>query len=119
MPTVYIVSKSAHDFSPAERFGDLVALSVGPMNRYNTNNIHRQFWDILRESTPDDYILICGLSIMSCIACSIMTQLHGKLNMLIFKNGSYVERNLILSEGRWKDGHRGDEPTMQRAKRIK
>lgn len=115
MPTVYIVSKSAHDFSAAERFGDLVALSVGPMNRYNTNNIHRQFYDILQDSKPDDYVLICGLSIMSCIACSIMTHLHGRLNILIFKNGKYVERNMILDERRWEE----EESTQHQAKLIR
>lgn len=97
MPKVYIVSKSAHDFSDAERYGTLIPLSSGPMNRYNVNNIHRQFEDIMKESSEDDYVLICGLSIMSSLACSIMTAKHGKLNILLFRRGKYVERNLILS----------------------
>lgn len=99
MPKVYIVSKSAHDFSDAERYGTLIPLSSGPMNRYNTNNIHRQFSDIMSESVADDYVLICGLSIMSSIACGIMAAKHGKLNILIFRQGKYVERNLVLREG--------------------
>jgi len=98
LPKVYIVSKSAHDFSDAERYGTLIPLSTGPMNRYNVNNIHRQFEDIMSESEEDDYILICGLSIMSSVACGIMAAKHGKLNMLIFRKGRYVERNLILEE---------------------
>ena len=43
MPNVYIVNKSAHDFRPAEEFGDIIFLSEGPMNRYATNNMHREF----------------------------------------------------------------------------
>lgn len=98
MSKVYIVSKSAHDFSDAERYGTLIPLSSGPMNRYNVNNIHRQFKDIMDESDADDYVLICGLSIMSSIACGIMAAKHGKLNMLIFRRDRYVERRLILKE---------------------
>lgn len=98
MSKVYVVSKSAHDFSDAERYGVLVPLSAGPMNRYNVNNMHRQFEDIMAESNEDDYILICGLSIMSSIACSIMAAKYGKLNLLIFRKGKYIERNLILTE---------------------
>lgn len=107
MPKVYIVSKSSHDFTDAERYGDLIPLSSGPMNRYNTNNIHRQFSDIMDESTEEDYILICGLSIMSSIACGIMAAKHGRLNILIFRQGRYVERNLILREE--EDGRRKNE----------
>jgi hypothetical protein len=95
---VYVVSKSAHDFSDAERYGTLIPLSSGPMNRYNVNNIHRQFADIMSESTDEDYILICGLSIMSSVACGIMAAKHGRLNMLLFRRGKYVERNLVLEE---------------------
>lgn len=98
MPKVYVVSKSAHDFSDAERYGTLIPLSSGPMNRYNVNNIHRQFADIMSESTDEDYILICGLSIMSSVACGIMAAKHGRLNMLLFRRGKYVERNLVLEE---------------------
>ena len=98
MSKVYVVSKSAHDFSDAERYGTLIPLSVGPMNRYNVNNIHRQFDDIMSDSSSEDYILICGLSIMSSVACSIMVGKHGKLNILIFRKGTYVERNLIFNK---------------------
>lgn len=98
MPKVYVVSKSAHDFSDAERYGILIPLSTGPMNRYNVNNIHRQFEDIMAESSDNDYILICGLSIMSSVACGIMAAKHGKLNLLIFRKGKYVERNLVLTK---------------------
>jgi len=98
MPRVYIVSRSAHDFTNAEQFGKLVTLSEGPINRYSVNNIHRQFHSILKHSDPDDYILVCGLGIMNAVAASIMTALHGKVNFLLFKQGEYLPRNLVLKE---------------------
>lgn len=94
MPTVYVVNKGGHDYTPAEQYGHLFYLSEGAYNRYGVNRIYREFAMHLRTSTPDDYILITSLTVMSCIACACFTQLHGKLNILLYKNGRYVERKL-------------------------
>lgn len=96
MPKVFVVNNSAHDFSPAAEYGDLIFLSEGAMNRYATNNMHRQFSEKLRDSMPEDYILLCGLSVMNAVACSIFAHKHGRLNILLFKQGIYVERNIVL-----------------------
>ena len=93
---VYIVNKSSHDFSAAEKFGKIVFLSEGPMNRYSTNNMHRIFSDALKDSTKGDYIVPCALNVMNSIACALFAHLHGGLNLLLYKNGYYVERNHIF-----------------------
>ncbi len=98
MKRVYIVNKSSHDFSAAQRFGDLVALSEGSMNRTGTNNIHRNFSEKLGDSTKDDYILLCGLTVMNVIATGIMVAKHGKLNLLMFQSGDYIERNIVFEK---------------------
>ena len=97
-PTVWIVNKSAHNYEDAKRYGNFRYLSVGEMPKHQTNNIHRKFQDKLRESKPDDLILLSGLSVMNCIATSIFAVMHGRLNLLIYKNKRYVERNLILED---------------------
>jgi len=104
MPTVYVVNKSSHDFSAAERFGRLEFLSEGSRDRYAVNNIYRDFYEILSRSKPEDYILICGLTIMNCIACSIFATLHGRLNLLLFRKNDYLERNLIIKKGDKNEG---------------
>lgn len=100
MPAVFVVSKSAHDFSPARDFGELVYLSEGPMDRYAANNMYRQFITGLKDSRPEDYVLLCGLSTMNVVACSIFAHLHGRLNLLLFKGGRYKEINLVFDERR-------------------
>ena len=106
MNRVYIISRSAHDFSDAERFGELVFLSDGPMNRYSCNNMCRVFATHLRHSSPDDYLLLTGLSVMNSIACALFAALHQRLNLLLYKQGKYIERNLDLRfmEGGEEDG---------------
>jgi hypothetical protein len=98
MPTVFVVSNSAHDFNEAKKFGKLVFLSEGAMNRYHCNNQHRQFNEYLKKSTSEDYLLLCGLSVMNSIACATFAVLHGRLNLLLFRKGRYVERNIVLNK---------------------
>jgi len=96
MPTVFIVNKSSHDFSPAEKYGTLVFLSEGSMNRYATNHMIRIFSEKMKDSQPDDYIVPCSLNVMNSIACAIFAAKHKRLNLLLFKQGHYIERNHIL-----------------------
>jgi len=96
MSRVYIVNKSAHDFSPAKRFGELIFLSEGPMNRYSTNNMHRLFTAIMKDSEQDDHIVPCSLNVMNSIACALFAVKHRKLNLLLFKEGEYLERNIVF-----------------------
>lgn len=96
MKKVYIVNKSTHDFSAARHYGELVFLSEGPMNRYSTNNMMRVFADRLMGSIKTDYIVPCSLNVMNSIACAIFARKHGTLNLLLFKEGGYIERNHVL-----------------------
>ncbi len=93
---VYIVNKSTHDFREAMEHGDLIFLSEGPMNRYGTNHMFRIFGEKMKDSTADDYIVPCSLNVMNAVACAIFARKHGTLNLLLFKEGSYIERNHVL-----------------------
>ena len=96
MSKVYVVNKSSHDFSAAKDYGDIVFLSEGPMNRYGTNNMHRLFKDKMKGSKENDHIVPCSLNVMNAIACALFAVKHGRLNLLLFKNGEYVERNMVI-----------------------
>ena len=98
MARVFVVNKGGHDFSGAERFGELVFLSEGQLSKFAVTKIYRQFAMKFRGSSPQDYVLLTGLTTMSCIACSCFTFLHGKLNLLLYKDGRYIERTVLLSE---------------------
>ena len=93
---VFVVNKSAHDFKPAEKYGEVVFLSEGSMNRYSTNFMIRQFKEIMESSEKGDYIVPCSLNVMNSIACAIFAHKHGCLNLLLFKDGIYIERNHVL-----------------------
>jgi len=103
--SVYVVNRGCHDHSDAERFGKLVYLSEGAVNRYAVANMYRQFIEQMEDSKSDDYILLTGLSVMSSIACSIFARKHGRLNLLLYKSsrtpgerGHYVDRAILIDE---------------------
>lgn len=95
---VYIVNKSAHDFSVARFYGEVIFLSEGPVNRYAVNNMMRIFTEKMKDSQPDDYLVPCSLNVMNSIASAILAHKHGRLNLLLFKQGTYIERNIVFGE---------------------
>lgn len=97
-PRVYIVNRSSHDFSEAKEFGDIIFLSEGPMNRYAVNNMMRLFTERMKDSCLSDYLVPCSLNVMNSIASSIFVHKHGRLNLLLFKQGIYIERNIIFNQ---------------------
>jgi len=98
MAKVWIVNKSYHDFEPAESFGEIKFLSDGLMNRYGVNYMARRFEELLKDSAPDDYMVPCSLNIMNIVAAAILVNKHSRLNLLIFKKGSYVERSISFDK---------------------
>ena len=107
-PRAYVPNKAGHDFSDAERFGDLVFLTQGIVKRYSTNHIYRQLIEGMSEAEPQDYLLVCSLSIINAIAASILARQFGKVNYLLFSGGSYMERTVdvdALLQERTEDEH--------------
>lgn len=95
---VYITNKSAHDFSGAAKYGDFHFMSNGSINRYSTSRMYRMFMEALVHSEATDYLLPTGLSTMNMIAACIFVLKHGRLNLLLFKDGKYVERTIIFED---------------------
>lgn len=95
---VYVVNNSGHDFSPAKKFGKLVYLSEGRMNRFQTNQMYRMFSEKMENSTENDYILISGLIQMNVIAAAIQAYKHGRINMLIYsdRDRDYERREIVM-----------------------
>ena len=111
MKKVFVINRGCHDLSDAERFGELVFLSEGSINRYAVSNMYREFVQHLKESTKEDFLLITGLSVMSSLACAIFSRMHGRINLLLYKasrmsevEGHYVERTVMIDELLEKEG---------------
>lgn len=97
---VYILGKSSHDFTDAERFGDLTFITEGVLPRYQTNLMTRIFEEKLTASSPDDFILITGLTVGVSILCALFATKHKRLNLLIYKASErrYIDRTIVIGE---------------------
>ncbi|MFA5699119.1 MAG: hypothetical protein WC954_05245 [Sphaerochaeta sp.] len=129
MAKVFVINDAGHDFSMAEQYGELVVMTKGSFSPFETSNIFRAYEKFIAESSPDDYILLSGYTVMSCIACSMFASRHGKLNLLIYKHKAmephYVSRRISFErvesrsarhKGRKNSGH---SPAWKAAPRTK
>lgn len=98
MTRVYVVNRGGHDYSAAERFGELVYCSDGEMDKWDINQMYRQMSQALEDSVPEDYVLLTSLTSLCSVACSVFAARHGRLNLLIFKDGDYVARTIVMDK---------------------
>ena len=94
---VYIASPSGHDFSDAERFGDIVYVTDGDVTVFDINKIYRSVIKVVKDSDKGDYILSTGLSSITSVMVQCMSHLHdGVVNYLIYSasEGRYIHRRL-------------------------
>lgn len=100
MNKVYVLNRGAHDYSEAEAFGELCFCTDGPLDKWDTNQMYRELSNSMEDSQQDDYILLTSLTSLCSIACSIFTHKHGRLNLLIHKDGTYIQRTLVFNHTR-------------------
>jgi len=102
-PIVFIPNKGAHDFSDAERYGELVFLTHGTVKRYSTGTLYRSLIDGLKDAKISDYLLISSLAILNAISSAILARKFGRVNYLLFCDGRYLKRvvdiDSLLNDG--------------------
>lgn len=100
---VYIVNDSGHDFSAARKYGQLIYMTKGILNKYNLTAMRRTFEAVLKHSAPGDYLLHSGPSVMNALACAMFAHLHGRLNLLLYRadaegDDHYEARKIVLGD---------------------
>lgn len=96
MPKVFVPNKSFHNFSGAEKYGTLVFLTEGSVQRTNINQLYREIYKKMSDAEPDDFLLVSSLAILNAIAASILVHRFGKINYLIFVKDRYIVREVVL-----------------------
>lgn len=96
MPKVFVVNDGGHDYSDAERFGELVFCTEHVIRKDDTAQMFRELSESLSWAQSDDYLLVSSLTSLCMIAAGIMGDKFGELHLLIFKDGQYVSRDIIL-----------------------
>lgn len=91
---VFVPNKGLHDYNDAWRFGELVFCTEGLINRNDVLSMQSELELAMHDAEPDDYILLTSLASLCSIACSLFAHRFGRLNLLVFEKGEYLERSL-------------------------
>lgn len=99
-PRVFVVNWSGHDFSKAEKYGEIIKLTEGLVNIFNPERLLHFYLTKLKEKKFNfriDYILISGSPVVNLLL-GIALENYESVNLLIYdaKKANYVERNLNL-----------------------
>ena len=100
MANVFVLNNS-HDFSQAKEFGPTIVLTGGNFSRFATSHLYKILRSGLKDSKPEDFIVISSLTIISVIACAIFALKHRRLNLLLYKIGDppvYLQRTIDFSD---------------------
>lgn len=93
---VYVVSNGGHDYSDAQRFGEVVFCTEGVIRKDDTAQMYREIQAAVADASPQDYLLVSSLTSMCMIAAAILSDRFGELHLLLFKDGQYIHRDIIL-----------------------
>jgi len=104
---VFVTNRGGHSYEAAEKYGEVVYVTEGTLNRFATSSLYRAFVDSMAESQPEDYILITSMSIVNAIGAAVFARKHGCLNLLLYRSGEYVLREInidsLLAEEKGKE----------------
>ncbi len=96
MRRVYVLNEGGHDYSDAERFGEIVYCTTGVLPKNDINRLFRELDDVLSESDAKDLLLLTGPASLCAVASAIMAATHGEIHYLVFHDGQYYEKDLML-----------------------
>ncbi len=96
MTKVYVVNDINHDYSKAERYGELVYVTRGKIPIFKTCIVRAMLEIGLVKFTKDDYLLISGPAIVNIIAATLLFNKFDTVKFLVFdaKQQDYIVRHL-------------------------
>lgn len=93
---VFILNEGTHDYSGAAKFGELVFCTEGLIPKNDINRIALTLEAVLEDSDRNDLIMISSLASLCAVASAIMAAMHGEVHFLVFHNGEYLQKDLML-----------------------
>ena len=98
---VYISNQAKqHDYSPAREHGILVAITSGNYAIFKTDRLREEIIGALTLSTPNDFLLLSGSSIIAGICMAVWLLQHETVNLLLYDRSArkYVKRSFSRNE---------------------
>ena len=100
---VFVVNAGGHNYSDAERFGEIVFCTHGAVDRFDINQMYRECAEAMKDAVEEDYILITSLSSLCSIARAIHAAKFKQLHLLLYRDGQYTAKSLMFNNSSTKD----------------
>jgi len=102
-PKVF-ASTDSHDVSSASSFGEVVTLVPSQLGiqSSDTRKIAKMVMGPLKDSQPQDYLLLAGEKSINAIAAAVLSRRHGCLNLIMYhlKQKKYLAKCVDISRER-------------------
>jgi hypothetical protein len=96
MRKVFVLNDTGHDYSDADRFGQVIVCTDTSVDRWDISKMYVRLRDALKDADADDYIMISSLTSLCSVASAIMAERFGEVHFLLFRDGKYIARDLVL-----------------------
>ena len=103
MRRVWVVNDGGHCYEPAKSYGELIFMSHSTIDKFQVSKMTRGFFDFLKDSEPNDYLLVSGPTIANICAAAVFVSIHRRVNLLLWRGsdvdeGKYLVRTIDLRE---------------------
>lgn len=96
-PTVWVLTDSYHDFSPALKYGKLRYITGDSESPYKIGSYWRKIRNkLINEAKRDDYVILSGIIHLNCLVSMVMWEKFNQINFLLYHPGSqdYIARTV-------------------------
>lgn len=98
---VFVTNYAGHIYDDAERFGKLIFITRGFVNFSSPDRLKYYVAEGIKESSPDDYLLLSGSALLCTLISMIWLKKNGKIKILNWDkksgtNGQY--REMIITD---------------------
>lgn len=90
---VYVSNFSNYEFHGAAKYGTIHYLTAGTVNLARPAALIKKILPKIKQSDPEDYLVLSGASVLCAIVFNTWMQYHGKVNLLVYyrKRDAYVK----------------------------
>jgi len=99
MSKVWVVNYAGHDYSDAERFGELAFITKGYVSRGHLDRLLYEVAEGVAKSKPSDWLLPSGLITLNVLAAACWLHKHQHLRLLLWDNKRSQYREMKIREG--------------------
>lgn len=103
-PKVFVTNFAGHDYTDAERFGELTWITKGYVSFHSLDRVKFAICEKIMASAPQDWLLLSGIPVISALAAAFWYHRHKQVKLLVLdKKQKDKYRELIVTEKNFND----------------